>query len=40
VGFTTRIVEARVDRTTYVVMLRSGTRADWQAELARVDLDP
>jgi hypothetical protein len=39
VGFTTRIVEARVDRTTYVVMLRSGTRADWQAELARVDLD-
>jgi hypothetical protein len=40
VGFTTRIIEAQVDRTTYVVVLRSGTRADWEAELARVDLDP
>lgn len=40
VGVATRIVETRIDRTTYVVAVRSGTRADWQSELARVELDP
>ena len=40
VAFTTRVVECRLDRTTYLVLLRSGRTADWEAELARVDLDP
>jgi hypothetical protein len=38
-AFTTRVVQCRLDRTTYVVVLRSGRTADWEAELARVDLD-
>ncbi|MFO0712862.1 MAG: hypothetical protein U0353_23615 [Sandaracinus sp.] len=38
-GLATRIVETRIDRTTYLVVVRGSARTDWQAELARVDLD-
>lgn len=40
VGFETRLVEARLDRTTYLVVIRTLAGGDWQSELARVDLGP
>ncbi|MBN8614245.1 MAG: hypothetical protein J0L92_26840 [Deltaproteobacteria bacterium] len=40
VGFETRLVEARIDRTTYLVAIRTLVGGDWQGELARVDLGP
>jgi hypothetical protein len=39
-GRATRVLETRIDRTTYVVVVRGAHASDWQTELARVDLDP
>ncbi len=39
-GFETRVIETRIDRTSYLVVLRGGGGTDWQSALGRVDLDP
>lgn len=39
VATTTRVLETRIDRTAYVVVIRGGRTYDWEAALAQVDLD-
>lgn len=40
VGAITRVVETRIDRTAYVIVIHGTRTYDWQGALGRVELDP